>query len=71
MSAPAPSLTELVNGAGGLVVILSGLVAAATRSVVVLAGWSEKAVERATAVGFLLGAAAAIVLLAATGPPGR
>jgi len=63
MSAPAPSLTDLVNGAAGLVVVLSGLVAAATRSVAILYGRSEKAVERATAVGFLAGAGIAVLVL--------
>jgi hypothetical protein len=63
MSAPAPSFTDLVNGAAGLVVVLSGLVAAATRSVAILYGWPEKAVERATAIGFLAGAGIAVLVL--------
>ncbi|HEX5762066.1 MAG TPA: hypothetical protein VFY04_02985 [Solirubrobacterales bacterium] len=47
MSAPAPSLTELVNGAAGVVVVLSGIVAATTRSIAVLRRLPDKAVERA------------------------
>lgn len=60
MSAPAPSVTELLDGAAGLVVVLSGLFAGLARSVAVLGGLSTKYVERATAVGFLLGAVLAI-----------
>jgi hypothetical protein len=64
MSAPAPSLTELLNGAAGLVVVLSGLFAGFGRSVAVVTGASRQHVELATAVGFLVGAFLAVSLMA-------
>ena len=62
-SSPATSITELVNGAAGLVVVLSGLLAGGTRSLAILLGSSSKRVERATALGFLAGAALAMAVL--------
>jgi hypothetical protein len=67
---PATSIPELVNGAAGLVVVLSGLLAGAARSVAVLLRYPPKRVERATAAGFLGGAALAIAVLV-TGQPWR
>jgi len=60
MSAPAPTFTELLNGAAGLVVVLSGLFAGLARSLAVLSGLSTEYVERVTAIGFLLGAVLAV-----------
>lgn len=62
-SLPATSITDLVNGAAGLVVVLSGLLAATGRSVAVLLGFPSECVEQITAAGFLVGAGAAILLL--------
>jgi hypothetical protein len=62
-SSLATSITELVNGAAGLVVVLSGLLAATARSVTILLGFSSEHVERATAVGFLTGAMVALTVL--------
>jgi hypothetical protein len=64
MSAPAPSLTELLDGAAALVVVLSGLFAGLGRSVAVVTGASRHHVELATAVGFLVGAFVAVALMA-------
>jgi len=60
---PVTSITDLINGAAGLVVVLSGLLAATARSVATLAGFSSEQIEQITAVGFLVGATVAILLL--------
>jgi len=67
MSAPTPSLTELLNGAGGFILVASGVIAGAARSVAVLRGMSADRVERATAGGFLTGAALALSVIVWTG----
>jgi len=63
MSPPAASVTELANGAAGLVVVVSGVLAGVARSFAILSGFSASAVERATAIGFLAGAALAMTML--------
>ena len=63
---PGPSttsVTELANGAAGLVVVVSGVLAGMARSFAILCGFSVAAVERATAIGFLAGAAFAMAML--------
>jgi hypothetical protein len=62
-SASTTSLTDLVSGAAGVVVVLSGVFAGIARAYAVLIGASPGQVERATAVGFLVGATLAVVLL--------
>jgi hypothetical protein len=57
------SVTEFVNGAAGLVVVMSGLLAGVGRSLAILLGLSAKQVERVTALGFLAGAVAAVPIL--------
>jgi hypothetical protein len=64
-SSPATSITELVNGAAGLVVVLSGLFAGGTRSLAILLGFPSDGVERATALGFLAGTVLAMAVLVA------
>lgn len=67
MSPPSStSLTELLNGAAGLVVVMSGVLAGVTRSLAILLGFSAERVERVTAIGFLIGAASATVILGGT-----
>jgi hypothetical protein len=64
VSSPLPtSITELVSGAAGLIAVVSGLVAAATRSVTILGGLSAETIDRLTAVGFLVGAVLANAIL--------
>jgi hypothetical protein len=68
MSAPTTtSVTELANGAAGLVVVVSGVLAGVARSFAILCGFSAAAVERATAIGFLAGAALAMAMLGLEG----
>lgn len=62
-SSSATSITELVNGAAGLVVVMSGLFAGATRSLAILRGHPAEAVDRVTAMGFLAGAGVAMLIL--------
>jgi hypothetical protein len=62
-SATATPLTDLVSGTAGVVVILSGVFAGIARAYSVLIGATPSQVERATAVGFLAGAALAVFLL--------
>ncbi|HEY5708558.1 MAG TPA: hypothetical protein VIS51_04120 [Solirubrobacterales bacterium] len=62
-SASTAPLTDLVSGAAGVVVVLSGVFAGIARAYAVLCGADPDRVERATAVGFLVGAALAVVLL--------
>jgi dienelactone hydrolase len=57
------SITEVLNGAVGLVVVMSGLLAGVTRSLAILAGLSAKDVDRVTAMGFLAGAGVAMMML--------
>jgi type IV secretory pathway TrbD component len=57
------SITEALNGAVGLVVVMSGLLAGVTRSLAILAGLSAKEVDRVTAMGFLAGAGVAMMML--------
>lgn len=59
----APAISELLNGAAGLVVVLSGLVAGTARSLAVILRFTSERVERLTAVGFLTGAAIAAAFL--------
>jgi len=56
-------LTDLVSGAAGVVVVLSGVFAGIARAYAVLIGASPSRIERATAVGFLIGATLAALLL--------
>jgi membrane associated rhomboid family serine protease len=56
-------LTDLVSGAAGVVVVLSGVIAGIARAYAVLIGASPDRIERATAIGFLIGAALAALLL--------
>lgn len=63
---PATPATELINEVAGLVVVLSGVLAGVTRSVAILRGSAADAIDRATAVGFLAGAAFAVVTLVAS-----
>lgn len=62
-SSSETSITELVNGAAGLVVVMSGLLAGVTRSLAILAGLPAEDVDRVTAMGFLAGAGVAMVML--------
>jgi hypothetical protein len=62
-SASTTPLTDLVSGAAGVVVVLSGVFAGIARANAVLIGASPGQVERATAVGFLAGATLAVLLL--------
>jgi hypothetical protein len=61
-SSSAPSITELANGVAGLVV-MSGLFAGVSRSLAILRGLSTAAVDRMTAIGFLVGTVFAMVIL--------
>jgi hypothetical protein len=63
-SSPKLSLTELINGAAGLITVVGGLVAATCRSFAILRRLRPETVDRVTAAGFLAGAAVAAVLLA-------
>lgn len=62
MSASA-SITEILNGAAGLVVVMSGLLAGVVRSLAVLTGLPAEDVDRVTAMGFLTGAGVAMMML--------
>lgn len=62
-SSLAASITELVNGAAGLVVVMSGVFAGGTRSLAILLRVPTEDVDRVTAVGFLVGAGVAMVIL--------
>lgn len=59
----ATSVTDLANGAAGLVVVFSGVLAGVARSMAILMRVSDEHIERATATGFLLGAAIALLIL--------
>jgi hypothetical protein len=63
-SLPPPSLTELINGAAGLIAVVGGVSAATCRSLTILRRLQAETVDRITASGFLAGARGAIVLLA-------
>jgi hypothetical protein len=63
-SPSATSFTEFVSGAAGLVVVVSGAFAGMARSVAVLRRLPAEDVDRATAIGFLAGAAIATMVLA-------
>lgn len=56
-------LTSFVAGAAGVVVVLSGVFAGIARAYAVLCGAPSDDVERSTAIGFLVGAVLAVVLL--------
>lgn len=49
------AITEVVGDVLGVVVLITGLTTAVARYAAVLAGWSNRAVERVTAVGFFAG----------------
>lgn len=67
MSPPsATSVTDLANGAAGLVVVMSGVLAGVARSLAILRELPAKTVDRATAIGFLAGAVAAMLILASS-----
>jgi hypothetical protein len=62
-SSTAASISEFASGAGGLIVVMSGLSAGGTRSLAILLRLPAGDVDRVTAVGFLAGAAVAMVIL--------
>lgn len=61
--ATATPFTDLISVTAGVVVILSGVFAGIARVYAILRGAAPDRVERVTAVGFLVGAALAVVLL--------
>jgi hypothetical protein len=61
---PSPSLTELINGAAGLIVTVGSVFAATSRSFAILLGLRPAIVDRITATSFLTSAGGAIAVLA-------
>jgi hypothetical protein len=57
------TLTDFVSGAAGVVVVLSGVFAGIARAYAVLTDAEPNEIERATAVGFIVGTVLAVALL--------
>jgi hypothetical protein len=57
------TLTEFISGAAGVVVVLSGIFAGIARAYAVITGATPDEIERATAVGFVVGTVLAVALL--------
>jgi hypothetical protein len=62
-SASPTTLTDFISGGAGVVLALSGVFAGIARAYAVLGRASPDRVERATALGFLVGAILALLLL--------
>lgn len=56
------ALTDFISGAAGVVVVLSGVFAGIARAYAVLTDAEPKEIERATAVGFIVGTLLAVAL---------
>lgn len=59
----AGTFTELVSGAAGAVVVLTGLCAGGARACAILLGFPQERVEWMTALGFVVGAAIALLIV--------
>jgi len=59
------TLTEFASGSAGTIVVITGTFAGCARTIAILRKWPEWRIEWMTAVGFVVGAFAMILLVCA------